>query len=242
MAEDKTAPGGPERVTQAPPKTKALTLQLKELPDLSDEKTPLDEYCHRGREKLSEGFLSEIVESLRQEKQLEPIKVFKDERGKWQPLTGHRRIAALYILVKQGVAGFSPSMAVAGLEVIGASLQDRLAQSVADNEVAAKLDQKERLLVVQKFAKAGVIVKPDAFPTLVNPKCSHCRDEVSSDSQHGPKVFICYRRADTADVAGRIRDRLLALGATDVFMDIDFADPPQLPANLNTFLKLVIII
>jgi TIR domain len=45
--------------------------------------------------------------------------------------------------------------------------------------------------------------------------------QVSSDSRSGPKVFICYRRADTADVAGRIRDRLVALGVTDVFMDVE---------------------
>ena len=45
--------------------------------------------------------------------------------------------------------------------------------------------------------------------------------QASSDPRSGPKVFICYRRADTADVAGRIRDRLVALGVTDVFMDVE---------------------
>ena len=44
----------------------------------------------------------------------------------------------------------------------------------------------------------------------------------SSDSRVPPKVFISYRRADTADVTGRIRDRLIVhLGADNVFMDVD---------------------
>jgi ParB-like chromosome segregation protein Spo0J len=175
MAEERKPPDVPERSTPASPKTRALTLQLKELADLSDEKTPLDEYCHRPKEKLLEAYVSEVVESLRQEKQLEPIQVFKDERGKWQPLTGHRRIAALYILAKQGVAGFSPSMAVAALEVLGASPQDRLVRSVADNEVRQKLDQKERLLVVQKFARAGVSKERGAAALAISVK-SYERD------------------------------------------------------------------
>ena len=107
MAEEKKSPDAAERST---PKTRAITVQLKELPDLSDEKTPLDEFCHRQREKLTEAYLTEVIESLRQEKQLEPVQVAKDERGKWQLLTGHRRIAALYLLAKQGVAGFSLGM------------------------------------------------------------------------------------------------------------------------------------
>jgi hypothetical protein len=44
----------------------------------------------------------------------------------------------------------------------------------------------------------------------------------SSDSRSCPKVFISYRRADTADVTGRIRDRLIArLGAHNVLMDVE---------------------
>ena len=45
--------------------------------------------------------------------------------------------------------------------------------------------------------------------------------QASSDSHSPSKVFISYRRADTADVTGRIRDRLAAhLGAPNVFMDV----------------------
>jgi hypothetical protein len=47
-------------------------------------------------------------------------------------------------------------MAVVALEIQGGTEHDRLVRSVADNEVRQKLDQKERLLVVQKFAKAGI--------------------------------------------------------------------------------------
>src|SRR5262249_20051549 len=63
MADEKKVPDGPGR---PPPKTKPVSVQLKDLPDFSDEKTPLDEYCHRHRDKLSEAYLAEVAESLRE--------------------------------------------------------------------------------------------------------------------------------------------------------------------------------
>lgn len=51
---------------------------------------------------------------------------------------------------------------------------------------------------------------PDIVPNLCSSKNS------------APKVFISYRRADTADVTGRIRDRLVAhLGTDNVFIDFE---------------------
>jgi TIR domain len=56
-------------------------------------------------------------------------------------------------------------------------------------------------------------------------RCDNWRamtDAVSSNSRLSPKVFLSYRRADTADVAGRIRDYLINRGEfTDVFMDVE---------------------
>jgi len=172
MADEKKVPDGPGR---PPPKTKPVSVQLKDLPDFSDEKTPLDEYCHRHRDKLSEAYLAEVAESLREEKQLEPVQTAKNDRGKWELVTGHRRIAGMYILAKRGVPGFSLDMPVAALEVIGASPEDLLVRSVADNEVRQKLDAKERLLVVQKFAKAGVPKKRGAAALAISEK-SYERD------------------------------------------------------------------
>jgi ParB-like chromosome segregation protein Spo0J len=175
VAEERKVPDGPERGLPPAIKTRAFTLQLNELPDLSDEATPLDEYCHRDRGKLSEADLAEVIDSLRQEKQLDPVQVAKDERGGWVLLTGHRRVAALYFLAKKKVAGFGPSMAVAALEVTGTTPQDRLVRSVADNEVRERLDQKERLLVVQKFDRAGVAKKRAASALAISEK-SYERD------------------------------------------------------------------
>jgi hypothetical protein len=46
--------------------------------------------------------------------------------------------------------------------------------------------------------------------------------EALSDSRSHPKVFISYRRADTADVTGRIRDRLVAqIGTRNIFLDVE---------------------
>jgi hypothetical protein len=153
VADETKVPDAPDRI---PPKTRAITIQLQELPDFSDEKTPLDDYCQRIREKLTEPYLEEVGESLRLEKQIDPIQVFKNTDGKWGVVTGHRRVAAMYLQMKKQVAGFTPGMAVAALELIDSTPEDRLIRSVADNEVRQKLDQKERLLVTQKFAKAGV--------------------------------------------------------------------------------------
>jgi hypothetical protein len=46
--------------------------------------------------------------------------------------------------------------------------------------------------------------------------------QTTSESQSRPRVFISYRRADTADVTGRIRDHLLPhLGTNNIFMDVE---------------------
>jgi hypothetical protein len=68
---------------------------------------------------------------------------------------GHRRIAAMYLPAHPNVPGLSTSTAVATLEVIGTSAPDHLIRGVVDNEVRHRLDRKERLKIVQKFAKTS---------------------------------------------------------------------------------------
>jgi hypothetical protein len=155
MADQNKAPGAPERVTQQGPQMAPLTVQLKELPNPAELEN-LDDYCHREKVKLSDAYLAGVAESLRQERQLEPVQIAWGAHEAWLLLTGHRRVAAMYLLAKKGVEGFSPEMEVVALEVVGASMQDLLIRSVADNEVREKLDVKERLLVIQKLDRAGV--------------------------------------------------------------------------------------
>ena len=47
------------------------------------------------------------------------------------------------------------------------------------------------LAVAGRAQEPKVVSKPDAFPTLVNPNCSHCRDEAK-------------RRARAGDLAGAV--------------------------------------
>lgn len=77
-------------------KTRSIVIPLRDLPDPA--KTE-DEYSHRFRQKYSKAELSEMVENLRQEKQIyTAVQVFKDKDGKWVVLAGHRRLAAVYLL------------------------------------------------------------------------------------------------------------------------------------------------
>jgi hypothetical protein len=158
MSEDRKASSPAESAspTSTPPiTTRELSIQLKEFSDPGKEDF-CDDYCHRDALKLTPAYLEDVVESMRQEKQLELVQVFRGADGRWQILTGHRRIAAMFILALEGAPGFSLNMAVAAREVIGGTLQDRLVRSVADNNVRLGNDQKERLLIVEKFDKAGV--------------------------------------------------------------------------------------
>jgi ParB-like chromosome segregation protein Spo0J len=147
--------GQPGSTEAAPIRVKEITVELHELLNFSDPKVT-DNWGQRAKDKYTEASLADVMESLIHDKQLEPVQVFRNEHGRWELLTGHRRVAAMYILASRKVAGFSLTMPVLALEVTGGTFQDHLVRSVADNETSVKLDQKERLQVAAKFAKAGV--------------------------------------------------------------------------------------
>lgn len=135
-------------------KTRALNIKLKDLPDPA--KAPEDGYSHRSKEKFSPQALHDVIESLRAEKQLEPIQVVKTAKG-WIVIAGHRRLAAFHYLANLGkTPGFSPNTEVHALELIGASKEDLLVRSVADNENRLGFDHKERLLAGRTLHDANV--------------------------------------------------------------------------------------
>jgi hypothetical protein len=140
-------------------KTRAITVALKDLPNPAEFE---DEYGLRFMDKYQEGKLTEVVESLKAERQMEPNQVFKRRDGKWELITGHRRTAAMYILALKNATGFSLDMAVMCLEILEASPHDLLVRAIADNELGKNLDTNERLRAVLKMHKADVPKKRGA--------------------------------------------------------------------------------
>jgi ParB/RepB/Spo0J family partition protein len=132
--------------------TRVTLVSLQHLPDPAEYE---DEFSGRFKDKFTEESLEDIIESLKLDKQLEPVQIVRAKDSRWQIITGHRRVAAMYILARRGVPGFSPDLLVKCLEVLDASHLDLLVRSVADNELGRKLDVKERLKAVEKLDKAG---------------------------------------------------------------------------------------
>jgi hypothetical protein len=59
-------------------------------------------------------------------------------------------------------------------------------------------------------------IRPTNQPSPKTDSATH------APGQHKPRVFLCYRRADSSDVTGRIYDRLIAaFGSDAVFKDVD---------------------
>ena len=82
--------------------------------------------------------------------------------------------------------------------------------------VAARLVTARRAArTVRPEAHSASTAAPSVAPT-VQPAAVH------GSPTRGANVFICYRREDSADIAGRIYDRLAArFGREHVFKDVD---------------------
>ena len=94
----------PPAVTTPAPKTQTVIVKLGALPNPADF---LDEFAFRVREKYTKESLADMIESIKLFGVLEAPHIVKGPDGKWIEITGHRRIAALHVLAKSGVAGFS---------------------------------------------------------------------------------------------------------------------------------------
>src|SRR5262249_17908538 len=105
---------------------------------------------------LSEGSLKPLMDSLVLEGLQTPIEVHKTPDGKYRLIKGHCRVHALRLLADRHAPGFARDMPVPAVEVLGATHEDLLVPSVADNEVRQNFTPVERLLIARKFHDAGV--------------------------------------------------------------------------------------
>jgi ParB-like chromosome segregation protein Spo0J len=115
-----------------------------------------EDYSHRIEGALARDGLWALMESIKVEGLRHPPEVFAAGDGTYVVVTGHRRVGSLNLLAEDGVAGFSQDTEVEVVELLDTTVLDRLAWSVADNEVRLNLTASERFNVVQKFVRAGM--------------------------------------------------------------------------------------
>jgi ParB-like chromosome segregation protein Spo0J len=156
MADVKKVPDTPGRNPQPAPKTRLVTLILRDLPDPSKRDDGLG---NRFLEKYQAANLEDLLDSIRLHGLFDPPVVVKGKDGKWRIVSGHRRVAALYVLAARSTAGFSTDMPVPCLELLDASNLQLVLHSISANELGKKLDAKERLGAVQKASAAGATKK-----------------------------------------------------------------------------------
>jgi ParB-like chromosome segregation protein Spo0J len=148
MPQNVPKPPDPQRAAQAGVQTRLITLRLKQVDDPAQQQ---DEFANRFGLKYKLESLTDLLEDIKLHGMIEPVQVAKGPDGKWRIISGHRRIAVLYILARQGVPGFSEDMEVPVIEVQNASHLHLLVRSIATNELGERLDVKERLLAVKKL-------------------------------------------------------------------------------------------
>ncbi len=153
--------------TPPAPKTRTVTVKLRDLPNPADF---LDEFAFRVREKYTKASLADMIESVKLFGVLEAPHIVKGPDGKWIEITGHRRIAALHVLAKAGVAGFSLDMDVTCVEVLDSSRAALMARSMSSNETSLKLDPTERLEGVLKMDQAGATKREIAVAAKLSEK------------------------------------------------------------------------
>ena len=151
MATDKKETKAPEileRATQA-------TMQRTRV-HLNDLVMDTDRFCHRKAATLNEEGLKDLMDSLVLEGLQVPVEYFSDTRGRKVLVKGHRRVTACKLLAGRNTPGFKEDMDVEAIEVQGATPEDLLIRSVADNEIRLNLDRVSRIQVARKLADAGV--------------------------------------------------------------------------------------
>jgi ParB-like chromosome segregation protein Spo0J len=168
MAKEKDAPAArPEQAHQEVADKRLVTIPLRLLPNPAKQ---ADEFGNRFPAQYQAINLGDLRDSIRIRGLLDPPVVARGKDGQWRIIGGHRRVATLYDLAESGAPGFSLDMPVVCLERVGASQLDLVIHSIAGNELAKRLDVKERLLAVQKASAAGATRKEIAAAVGVSDK------------------------------------------------------------------------
>jgi len=134
----------------AKPRTRVIRVRLKQLV------LKVEDNSHRAKDAFERAALQSLHDSIKTEGLRHPPEVYAAGDGTFIVVTGNRRVTCLILLAQDGVTGFSMDMEVEVVELLDTTELDRLAWSVADNEVRLNLTPSECFDVVKKFVKAGM--------------------------------------------------------------------------------------
>lgn len=86
-----------------------------------------------------------------------------------------------------------------------------------------KLRELKNRIVKSRTTRVHIFRSPEEFRAeMIRGLNEYDQQRAGLSGSQQPRIFICYRREDTQDAAGRLHDRLVeAYGADRVFMDID---------------------
>src|SRR5262245_25012380 len=144
-----TKPEGAQPLA-AKPRTQIIRVRLSQLV------LRVEDYSHRAKGALERDALRPLLDSIKMEGLRHPPEVFALGDGTYVIVSGHRRYSCLVLLAQDGVAGFAMDMEVEVVELLDTTPLDRLALSVAENEIRLNLTPSERFDVEKKFVRAGM--------------------------------------------------------------------------------------
>jgi ParB-like chromosome segregation protein Spo0J len=130
-------------------------------------------YCHRDPAELTDRErLKPLMDSIRTQGRLSPVEFFRGPDGEPIPDQGHRRISCCRFLAQDGVVGFTATMDIPSIEVVGATQQQILIRSVAENVFRQALSMMERIRAAKTLKDNGVALDDIAAALGIGPKQS----------------------------------------------------------------------
>jgi len=133
--------------------TRRCTVPLNELTLLPEK------YCHREPEELKPEALQLLCDSLVLEGLRVPPVFFTNAQGQKIVTCGYRRVIGLRTLAERNQPGFSLTMLIEAIEVVGATRLDHLVQSLSDNYNRSNPSPTRRLHAVKALHDEGAEVR-----------------------------------------------------------------------------------
>jgi len=167
------------------------------------------DYSHRAEGALGREHLWSLAEHIKNDGLRHRPEVYAQGDGTYVVVTGHRRAKSLMLLSEDKVSGFSENMEIEVVELLDSTPHDRLAWSVADNEVRLNLTQEERFEVVKKFIRAGMSEERGALSLGLSLKqyqrdCSLARNEWMLDLV-AKKAILATTAVELLDAADKMK-------------------------------------
>jgi hypothetical protein len=200
MSNEKKPPDSPGRQAQAV--TRPVKVRLDQLV------LEPARFSHRDEVELTDpARLRPLADSIFANGLQVPIEIFTDDKGRRVVDSGYRRTSALRLLAKEKKPGYAPDMEVPAVEVSGATPQQLLLRSIADNCNRLTLSQTERIRATKTLADGGVS-KEDAAKAFGVSTKQYERDLLIA--QHPWMYDLVFKNAFTPSNASRLLEAAVA--------------------------------